>query len=66
MIALGMILILSKFIKIRDKLNWKPNYTFNQGLMKTVKWYLKNIDWCEKIQNRSLYQGERLGNLNNY
>ena len=52
--------------KIREKLNWEPNYTFNQGLMKTVKWYLKNIDWCEKIQNRSLYQGERLGNLNNY
>lgn len=48
--------------KIKNELNWKPEETFETGINKTVKWYLDNIDWCKKIQNKN-YQDQRLGNL---
>ena len=28
--------------KIRRELNWKPKISFNEGIKKTIKWYLKN------------------------
>ena len=28
--------------KVEKELNWKPTYTFEQGLRNTVKWYLEN------------------------
>ncbi len=28
--------------KIKKELGWKPNYSFKQGLKKTVKWYIEN------------------------
>ena len=35
--------------KIKDEIKWTPKYTFEEGIELTVDWYLKNIDWCEKI-----------------
>jgi len=46
--------------KIKDELNWTPEETFETGIRKTVKWYLENLDWCEKVQD-GVYQGLRLG-----
>jgi dTDP-glucose 4,6-dehydratase len=46
--------------KVEKELNWKPTYTFEQGLRNTVKWYLENQRWCEQILNGS-YRLERLG-----
>ncbi len=46
--------------KVEKDLNWKPTYTFEQGLRNTVKWYLENQSWCEQILNGS-YRLERLG-----
>jgi len=46
--------------KIKDELNWTPEETFETGIRKTVKWYLENLDWCEKVQD-GVYQGQRLG-----
>lgn len=46
--------------KIKNELNWVPKETFETGLEKTVKWYLNNHDWCERVQSGS-YQRERLG-----
>ena len=46
--------------KVERELNWKPTYTFEQGLRNTVKWYLENQSWCEQILNGS-YRLERLG-----
>ena len=41
--------------KITSELGWMPNETFDTGLLKTVKWYLENIDWCEKVlKNQTL------------
>ncbi len=35
--------------KISDDLEWEPKYNFEEALDLTVKWYLKNVDWCNKI-----------------
>ena len=37
--------------KIKDELNWKQSVTFDEGLTKTVKWYLSNIKWMENIKS---------------
>ncbi|MBD2107849.1 dTDP-glucose 4,6-dehydratase [Nodosilinea sp. FACHB-13] len=37
--------------KIHDELGWKPKESFDGGLLKTVKWYLKNVDWVEQVQS---------------
>ena len=46
--------------KIENKLNWRPSFSFDEGLRHTVKWYLNNQNWCDQILNGS-YQLERLG-----
>jgi dTDP-glucose 4,6-dehydratase len=48
--------------KINKKLGFYPKETFDSGLLKTVKWYLDNSDWCKRVLNMS-YNGERLGLL---
>jgi dTDP-glucose 4,6-dehydratase len=35
--------------KIQQELGWKPEYKFEEGMKKTISWYLENIDWWEKI-----------------
>ena len=46
--------------KINRDLGWKPEESFESGILKTVQWYLTNKEWCENIQNGS-YKLERLG-----
>ena len=46
--------------RIRDELGWRPSVTVEEGLEKTVQWYLDNEDWWKPLQNRSGV-GERLG-----
>jgi len=46
--------------KIEVELGWKPAETFESGLRKTVKWYLGNRSWCQRVQDGS-YKRERLG-----
>jgi dTDP-glucose 4,6-dehydratase len=36
--------------KIRRELGWQPSYTFEEGLLRTVRWYLSNPDWCSTVQ----------------
>jgi len=33
---------------IREELNWLPKHNFDEGLYKTVDWYLKNKVWLKK------------------
>ena len=33
---------------IRKDLNWLPNHNFEDGLEKTIDWYLKNKNWLRK------------------
>ena len=46
--------------RIRNELGWRPSLTVEEGLEKTVQWYLDNEDWWKPLQNRSGV-GERLG-----
>jgi len=35
--------------KIQNELGWKPSVNFEQGLEKTVDWYLANQAWMDNI-----------------
>lgn len=36
--------------KIRRELGWQPKETFESGLRKTVRWYLDNTEWVDKVR----------------
>ncbi len=46
--------------RIRTELGWRPSVTLEEGLERTVTWYLENEDWWRALQNRDGV-GERLG-----
>ena len=35
--------------RLREELGWKPAVSFNEGLEKTVRWYLDNKEWLEQV-----------------
>jgi len=39
--------------KIQRELGWQPSLQFEEGLAKTVDWYLKNSDWLENVVSGS-------------
>jgi dTDP-glucose 4,6-dehydratase len=43
--------------KIRNELGWKPSLQFEEGLEKTVDWYLSNPEWLNNVTS---------GNYQNY
>ena len=47
--------------RISTELDWRPSVTLEQGLEKTVQWYLDNEDWWRALQTRDGV-GKRLGN----
>jgi dTDP-glucose 4,6-dehydratase len=48
------------FSKIRGEMDWRPTYSFEDGMAQTVDWYLGNREWCENVTSGK-YQRERLG-----
>lgn len=46
--------------RIRDELGWRPSVTVEQGLERTVQWYLDNEAWWKPLQARAGV-GVRLG-----
>lgn len=46
--------------KIRRELGWTPSVTLDEGLRRTVAWYLDNVDWWQAIEARG-HRQERLG-----
>jgi dTDP-glucose 4,6-dehydratase len=46
--------------RVITDLGWKPQESFESGLQKTVRWYLDNPDWWQRIRSKT-YGGERLG-----
>jgi dTDP-glucose 4,6-dehydratase len=46
--------------KLERELGWTPQETVETGMRKTVKWYLENPLWCQRVLDGS-YRGERLG-----
>lgn len=39
--------------KIKNELGWKQSVTFEEGLAKTVCWYIENSEWTESIRSKS-------------
>lgn len=39
--------------KLEEELGWTPSITFEEGLEKTVDWYLENSEWVERITSGS-------------
>ena len=46
--------------KIAAELGWSPSVTFQQGMERTVRWYLDHGPWCDAIVARG-HRLERLG-----
>jgi dTDP-glucose 4,6-dehydratase len=46
--------------RIREELGWRPSVTLEEGLRRTVAWYLANEDWWRPLLARKGV-GERLG-----
>ena len=46
--------------RIREELGWRPSVTVEEGLEKTVQWYLDNEAWWRPLQERHGV-GQRLG-----
>lgn len=46
--------------RIRTELGWRPSVTVEEGLRRTVEWYLDNEDWWRPLLSRQGV-GERLG-----
>jgi len=37
--------------KIQRELGWSPEHTFEKGIENTIKWYIDNTSWWEKIKS---------------
>jgi dTDP-glucose 4,6-dehydratase len=46
--------------KIARALGWRPKRSFEEGLRQTVRWYIDNRAWWERVMSGA-YRGERLG-----
>ncbi|MGY0797630.1 dTDP-glucose 4,6-dehydratase [Lysobacter sp. A286] len=46
--------------KIESELGWQPALSFEEGIARTVDWYLDNTDWTQRILDGD-YRLQRLG-----
>ena len=35
--------------KLKNELGWEPSLQFEEGIEKTVKWYLDNKEWMNSV-----------------
>ena len=35
--------------KLKNELGWEPSLQFEEGIEKTVKWYLDNKNWMDRV-----------------
>ena len=47
--------------RTEQKLGWRPETSFEEGLRRTVRWYLEREDWWGPL--REQYAGQRLGRV---
>ncbi len=50
--------------KLQNELGWKPSLQFEEGIEKTVDWYLENQEWLDNVTsgNYQKYYDEMYGN----
>ncbi len=51
--------------KIKDELGWYPETSFEEGIVRTIKWYLENEEWMKHITSgeyqsyyENMYEGK--------
>ena len=49
--------------KIKSDLGWSAEYTFEDGLRKTIEWYLENFEWVKKINYKNKDFAKRRGKI---
>ncbi|WP_282022622.1 dTDP-glucose 4,6-dehydratase [Priestia flexa] len=37
--------------KLETELGWKPQYTFDTGIVETIQWYVENQEWWKNIKS---------------
>ena len=40
--------------KIIDQLKWSKKFKFNDGIKKTFKWYINNLDYFKKFKKKDI------------
>jgi len=48
------------FSKLENELGWKPDESFETGIEKTIKWYIDNKGWVERVKSGEYLKGYRL------
>jgi dTDP-glucose 4,6-dehydratase len=46
--------------KIKNQLGWSPQEDFQSGIVRTVRWFLENREWVERVTSGN-YRRQRLG-----
>ena len=47
--------------KLKNDLGWMPSVTFEEGLSKTIDWYLSNEEWLQNVTSgdyQKYYEGQ--------
>jgi dTDP-glucose 4,6-dehydratase len=39
--------------KLKDKLGWEPQISPEEGMVKTVDWYVENAEWLDSVTSGS-------------
>ncbi len=47
--------------RISSDLGWQPKHSFANGIAATLRWYLDNLAWCDRVCKQAGYFGNRLG-----
>lgn len=42
--------------KIQSELGWQPQYSFEEGIVETIDWYLDHQDWIEQVTSGEYQQ----------
>ncbi len=48
--------------KLHGELGWAPEVTFDEGMARTIDWYLDNAPWVQRVMDGS-YRLERIGGV---
>jgi len=40
------------FSKMEKELGWTPKVSFEEGMDRTIKWYIDNTDWVESVRSK--------------
>ena len=46
---------------MKNEIGWEPKFNFEDGLKKTLKWYIDNQEWSKRMLKESSYNSQRLG-----